>query len=211
MFGVRCSVCDVMGSGPSPASPSSSRWAAKQWWFSSIMASWRASSGCWWRASTSTLCWPSPSSRSGSTSGATSSSVGVCAVPVSRTQGCDSSCSQGLPILAQSRSETSFRKLEPKGNSAGAIKSSKSSSAHVSPGHVVASVLHNLFLFVTCQIYISALNILFAGAPPVFIAAWVITKAYLNDPGWVQHVRPVQCLESSRWTCLKLVHTQMCL
>ena len=35
----------------------------------------------------------------------------------------------------------------------------------------------------------------FAGVPAVFISAWVITKAYSNDPGWV--VPSDQCIRSS--------------
>ncbi|XP_023087424.1 vasoactive intestinal polypeptide receptor 1 isoform X3 [Piliocolobus tephrosceles] len=45
------------------------RWAVRQPWSFSNIASWPISSGCWWRASICTPCLPSPSSPSGSTSG----------------------------------------------------------------------------------------------------------------------------------------------
>ncbi|XP_021113535.1 vasoactive intestinal polypeptide receptor 1 isoform X2 [Heterocephalus glaber] len=41
------------------------RWAARRPSSSSSTASWPTSSGCWWRGSTCTPCWPSPSSPSG--------------------------------------------------------------------------------------------------------------------------------------------------
>uniref|UniRef100_A0A8C9KET8 Vasoactive intestinal peptide receptor 1 n=1 Tax=Panthera tigris altaica TaxID=74533 RepID=A0A8C9KET8_PANTA len=43
--------------------------AVRQPWSYSSTVSWPTSSGCWWRASTCTPCWLSPSSLSGSTSG----------------------------------------------------------------------------------------------------------------------------------------------
>lgn len=55
------------------------RWGARQWWCSSSTGSWQVTSGCWWRAYISTLCWLSPSSRRRSTFGGTSWLVGVCA------------------------------------------------------------------------------------------------------------------------------------
>lgn len=62
---------------PEPPFAPTRRSAARQRWSSSSIVSWPTSSGCWWRVSTYTPCWPSPSSPNGSTSGGTYSSAGV--------------------------------------------------------------------------------------------------------------------------------------